>query len=151
MLEIQSSPHLRKKWHRFPCILYFVIHLNCLGTGALEFGRGSEVHSYYLLALRLLDQMGFAMVATTELKIGRGTLQPTALGLRISIPNFRVLFGTGRGHKVFYPPRPDYRRFKIPSFTCPNHTHRPVCAPTATFSFSRIVDPGKVGREQSIS
>ena len=40
---------------------------------------------------------------------------------------------------MFYPPRPDYRRFKIPSLTSPGHTHSPVCVPTATFSFSRAV------------
>ena len=47
--------------------------------------------------------------------------------------------GLGGGTKVFYPPRPDYRRFKIPSFARPGHPHSPVCAPTATFSFSRVV------------
>ena len=47
--------------------------------------------------------------------------------------------GLGGGTNVFYLPRPDYRIFKIPSFTSPGHTHSPVCAPTATFSFSRIV------------
>ena len=47
--------------------------------------------------------------------------------------------GLGGGTKVFYPQRPDYRRFKIPSFTSPGHTHSHVCAPTATFSFCRKV------------
>ena len=47
--------------------------------------------------------------------------------------------GLGGGTKVFYPPRQDYSRFKIPSFTSLSHTHSPVCAPTAPFSFSRIV------------
>ena len=41
-------------------------------------GRG---HSYYLLALRLLDYMEFAIEATTEYKLGGGhTLQPHSLG-----------------------------------------------------------------------
>ena len=79
---------------------------------------------------------------------GGGThSSPTALGLGISAPpqhnpNLRVFlfcFGLGGDTKVFYPPRPDYRRFKIPSFTSPGHTHSLVCAPTTTFSFSRPV------------
>ena len=65
-------------------------------------GRG---HSYYILAFRLLDYMGFAMEAKTEWKMGGHTLQPHSLGTGISDPrppsNFRVLFGTGMGHKSF--------------------------------------------------
>ena len=42
-------------------------------------------------------------------------------------PNFRVfLLGLGVGTKVLYSPRPDYRRYKIPSFTSPGHTYSPV-------------------------
>ena len=38
-------------------------------------------------------------------------------------PNFRVFWGgLGGDTKAFYPPRPYYRRFKIPSFTSPDHT-----------------------------
>ena len=52
---------------------------------------------------------------------------PTALGLGISAPHpctqiSEFGLGLGGGTKVFYPPRPDYRRFKIPSFTSPGHT-----------------------------
>ena len=98
MLEKQKSPHLRKIGHRFSCFLYFFIHPNpitqaqhasSLGTGALfliflESGRGRG-HSYYLLALRLLDYMGFTMEATTDWKMGGGThSSPTALGLGIN-------------------------------------------------------------------
>ena len=103
-------------------------------------------HSYYIIALRLLDYMGLAMEAKTEWKMrGGGTLSsPTALGLGISAPTHpsqisEFCLGLGVGKKVFYPPRPDYRRFKIPSFTSLSHTHSHVCAPTATFSFCRIV------------
>ena len=55
-------------------------------------------------------------------------------------PKFPSLFclGLGGGTRLFYPPRPDYGRFKILSFTSPGHTHSPVCAPTATLSFSRV-------------
>ena len=47
-----------------------------------ESGRGEgRGHSYCILALRLLDYMGFAMEAKTEWKIGRVThSSPTALG-----------------------------------------------------------------------
>ena len=43
---------------------------------------GGGGHSYFLLALRLLDYMGFAMEALTEWKMGVGghTLQPHSLG-----------------------------------------------------------------------
>ena len=92
------------------------------------------------------------MEAKTEWKIGGGggggvhTLQPHSLGTwdkcphRDTHPNFRVLvWDWDGGTKVFYPPRPDYMRFKIPSFTSPAHTHSHVCDPTATFSFCRRV------------
>ena len=70
-----------------------------------ESGRGRG-HSYYLLALWLdyVHVFGFAMETTRERMMaggGGGTLSsPTSLGLGISAPtpNFRVLFGTGRGH-----------------------------------------------------
>ena len=44
---------------------------------------------------------------------GGGSTHATALGLGISAPapNFRVLFGTGRGNSSVFPPQPDYRRF----------------------------------------
>ena len=81
------------------------------------------------------------MEATTEWKMGEGGgtyPSPTALGLGISAPppspNFQVLFGTGRGAKVFYPPQPDYRKLIIfPSFTNSGHTHSTVCAPRPPF------------------
>ena len=83
------------------------------------------------------------MKAKTKWKIGVGGthFSPTALGLGISAPHPRTQnaefgLGLGGGTKVFYPLRPDYRRFKIPSFTSPGHTHSHVCAP---FSFCRIV------------
>ena len=71
----------------------------------------------------------------------------TALGLGISAPPpppTRTQFPSlvrdwDGGTKVFYPPRPDYRRLKIPSITSPSHNHSHVCDPTATFSFSRKV------------
>ena len=61
---------------------------------------------------------------------------PTALGLGISAPRHppqisEFCFGLGGDIKVFHPPRPDYRRFKIPSFTSPGHTPSPVCVPMA--------------------
>ena len=76
-------------------------------------GRG---HSYYLLALRLLDYMGFAMEATTEWKLrggggggGEGThSSPTALGLGISDPHptqiSKFCLGLGGGHKSVLSP-----------------------------------------------
>ena len=86
------------------------------------------------------------MEASTEWKMGGTHSIPTALGLGISAlpqhtPNFRFFFVLDweGAQKVFYPPRPDYRRFKIPSFTSPGHTHSLVCAPTTTFSFCRPV------------
>ena len=86
------------------------------------------------------------MKVKTKWKIGVGGTHssPTALGLGISAPHPRAQnaefgLGLGGGTKVFYPLRPDYRRFKIPSFTSPGHTHSHVCAP---FSFCRIVGRG---------
>ena len=119
----QSSPHLRKIGHMFPCILYF-FHSpqpNNIGPawqqprarGSLfyfsESDRG-EGHSYYLLAMRL-DYMGFAMEATTEWSGGRGhTLQPHSHGTGDKRPyppkisEFCLGLGGGGGTKVFYPP-----------------------------------------------
>ena len=83
----------------FPCILYFFIHSqpNNIGPArqqprgicslliSLSLVRGGG-HSYYLLALWLLDYMGFAMEASPEWKMGGGGTHssPTALGLGIS-------------------------------------------------------------------
>ena len=71
---------------------------------SLESGRGKG-HSNYLLALRLLDDMGFAMEATLNRMGGGHTLQSYSLGARDKCPhpstiNSRDLFGTGRGTKV---------------------------------------------------
>ena len=88
------------------------------------------------------------MEATTDWKMGAGhTLQPHSLGISDKCPPppphptqiSEFCLGLGGGTNVFYLPRPDYRIFKIPSFTSLGHTHSPVCAPTATFSFSRIL------------
>ena len=88
------------------------------------------------------------MEATTDWKMGAGhTLQPHSLGIADKCPPppphptqiSEFCLGLGGGTNVFYLPRPDYRIFKIPSFTSQGHTHSPVCAPTATFSFSRIL------------
>ena len=70
-----------------------------------ESGRGRLAQSYYLLLALRLDYMEFAMEATTELKMGGGgSTHATGLGLGISAPtpNFRVLFGTGRGHSSIF-------------------------------------------------
>ena len=103
--------------YRFSCNLYFFIHrqpnnigpawqqpkaLFLISLSLVGEGRG---HSYYILALRLLDYMGFAMEAKPEWKMGVGhTLQPHSLGTgdrcpHPPTPNLQVLFGTGRGHK----------------------------------------------------
>ena len=66
---------------------------------------------------------------------GVGTLQPNSLGTGDKCPHppkiSEFCLGLGWGTKVFYPPQPDYNRFKIPSFTSPGHTHSPVCALSA--------------------
>ena len=69
---------------------------------------------------------------------GGHTLQPHSLGTGDKCPHPRTQIlefglGLGGGKKVFYHPRPDYRRFKIPSFTSPGHTHSHVCVHTVTF------------------
>ena len=89
------------------------------------------------------------MEATTDWKMGAGhTLQSHSLGIADKCPPpppphptqiSEFCLGLGGGTNVFYLPQPDYRIFKIPSFTSLGHTHSPVCAPTATFSFSRIL------------
>ena len=97
----------------FPCILYFFIQTqrNNIGParqqprdwGSLLISLslvGGGGHSYYLLALRLLDYMGFAMEAWTEWKMGGGgghTLQPHNLGTgdkgpSPNIPQFSKFF-----------------------------------------------------------
>ena len=98
--------------------------------------------------------MGLAMEVTTGWKMGGGTYSsPTALIGNGDVPPTQIsefCLGLGGGTKVFYPPRPDYRRIKIPSFTSPGHTHSPVSAPTATFSFSRIVGNPLSSRSRAI-
>ena len=93
------------------------------------------------------------MEVTPEWKMEGGhTLQPHSLGT-VDVPPTQIsesCLGLGGGTKVFYLPRPDYRRFKIPSFTSPGHTHGPVSAPTATFSFSRIVGNPLASRSRAI-
>ena len=88
----------------------------------------------------------FAMEVSTEWKM-EGALtpvpQPWDWGSRLGISAppppqqtqiFRIFcLGLGGGTKVFYPRRPDYRRFKIPSFTSPGHTQSLVCAPGPHF------------------
>ena len=88
---------------------FMIVLISSLNTYTLnwvsESGRGRG-HSYYLLALWLdyVHVMGFAMETSRERMMaggGGGTLSsPTSFGLGISAPtpNFRVLFGTGRGH-----------------------------------------------------
>ena len=82
------------------------------------------------------------MKAKAKWKIRAGAHTPAhSLGTGDKCPHPRTQnaefgFGLGGGTKVFYPLRPDYRRFKIPSFTSPGHTHSHVCVP---FSFCRIV------------
>ena len=72
---------------------------------------------------------------------------PTAMGLGIKAPQpkFPSFVWDWEGAQKCFILRDQttgLRSFKIPSFTSPSHTHSPVCAPTATFSFSKIV--GKV-------
>ena len=72
---------------------------------------------------------------------GGHTLQPHSLGTGNkcppSTPNVRVFcLGLGGGTKVFYPPRPDYRRFNIYK---PGSHSQPCLCPTASFSFSRVM------------
>ena len=106
--------------HMFPCILYFFIHpkTNKIGLARQQprdwdslfnisesgWGMGWG-RPHCLLALRLLDYMGFALEATTEWKMGRGhTLQPNSIGTGGKCPptpNSRILFG--RGHKSVLP------------------------------------------------
>ena len=150
---------LRKTGHIFPCILYFFIHPqpNNIGPARQEPRHWGSLNFSKSDRRRGGAQLLLICFATTRLpEICNGSIDrmedggthssPTALGLGISAPspqhtpNFRFFcFGLGGGTKVFYPPRPDYRIFKIPSFTNPGHTHSLVCAPTATFSFSRPV------------
>ena len=61
--------------------------------------------------------MGFATEASTECKMGGTHSSPAALGLGRSAPTHpkftSFCFGLGGGKRVFYPPRPDYKRFNI--------------------------------------
>ena len=144
----------------FPCILYFFIDHkhNNIGParqqprdwGSLfnfsEYGRGSGAQ-LLLISFATTRLHGTCNGSINGMEDGGHTLQPHSLRTGDNVtpppppnPNFRVFcLGLGGGTKVFYPPRPDYRRFKIPSFTSPGHNHSPVCAPMATFSFSRVV------------
>ena len=102
---------------------------------------GGGGHNYYSLALRLLDYMGFATEASTELKMGGTHSSQRALGLGISAPyqlqisEFFVWDREG-AQKCFI--LHDQTTGDL-TFTSPGHTHSPVCAPTASFSFSRVV------------
>ena len=100
MLKKTTTRQHLKNGHSFPCILFFFIHLQpnnictawqqpralfLIPLSLVEEGWGG--HSFYILALRLLDCMGFAMEAKTEWKRGGGANTPaTALGLGISAP-----------------------------------------------------------------
>ena len=77
-----------------------------------------------------------------------GTLQPHSLAISV------FSLGLGGGAKVFYPPQTHCRRFKIPSFTSPGHTHSPVCAPRPPFLSAELwvirYHLGNIGCEQSL-
>ena len=60
-----------------------------------------------------------------------GDLKSYHLQARATLTAMSVPPRLGGGTKVFYPPQPDYRRFKILSFTSPGHTYCHVCAPSA--------------------
>ena len=92
----KQSPHLRKNRAYF---VLFHSRPNNIGParqlptdwGSLNFSesgrrRKGGGHSYYLLALRLLYYMRFAMEASREWKMGGTHSSPTALGLGISAP-----------------------------------------------------------------
>ena len=127
----------------FPYILYFFIHprpnnisparQQSRDWGSLNFsesgrGRGAQLLLISCMTTRL---HGICNGSIDGMEDGGGGTHssPTALGLRISAPpqhtiNFRVFcLGLAGGTKVFYPPRPDNSRFKIPSFTSLGHTH----------------------------
>ena len=64
---------------------------------------------------------------------GGHILHPHSLGTGISAPptpNFRVLFGSGRGHKSVLS--------QIPRFTSLGHTHSPVCPPRPPFPSAQL-------------
>ena len=147
----------------FPCILYFFIHPqpNNIGParqlqprdwGSLfKFSESRRRRGAQLLLISFATTRlhGICNGSNNRMEDGGGgghRLQPHSLGTGISAPHppqiSEFCLGLVGGTKVFYPPRPDYRIFEIPSFTSPRHTHSPVCAPRATVSFSRNVgDP----------
>ena len=114
--------------------------LRSLGTGALflisESGHGEGAQ---LLASRP-DYMEFAMQATTEWNRGHiwdilATVQPWAWGW---VPPPLVSEVVWKGTAVFYPPWPDYRGFKIPSFGSRGHSS--ICAPLPHLFFQQYME-----------
>ena len=101
-----------------------------ISLGLVAEGRGAQLLH---ISFAITGLHGICNESKTKWKIGVGGTHssPTALGLGISAPHPRIQnaefgLGLGGGTKVFYPLRPDYRRFKIPSFTSPGHTHSHV-------------------------
>ena len=88
---------------------------------------------------------GICNGSINRMEDGEYTLQPSALGLGISAPppptpNFRVFVWDWEGAKKCFIFRDQTTRDL--TFTSPGHTHSPVCAPTASFSVSRVVISG---------
>ena len=103
-----------------------------------ESGRGNRAQLILIRFNLRLDYMGFAMEATTKVKMGAGTTHssPTALGLGISVPNPKILsfvFDLEGTQQCFILRDQTTGDFKFPSLASPGHTHSPVCAPRPPF------------------
>ena len=121
-------------------------HGSSLGTGALFFyfsesGRGGGAQ-LLLMSFVTTRLHGICNKSNNGMEDG-DTLQSHCLGTGDkcppSTPNLRVLFGTGSGHKSVLSSANTLQEILNPINTSPGHTRSPICAPTATFSFSRIV------------
>ena len=84
--------------------------------------------------------MGFATEASTEWKMGAQTPAPQPWDKCPHPPQISdFLFGIGRDHKSLLSSATRLQDRGDLTFRSPGHTHSPVCAPTASFSFSRVV------------
>ena len=117
----QSSPHLRKNWELY-CVLFIQpYNIDPAGQQTPDWGSlfnfswvlSGEVSAQLLLISFATRLHGICNRSNNGMEDGGGGTHTTALwlGISASTPNFRVLFGTGRGHNSVLSSRPDYRRF----------------------------------------
>ena len=101
-------------------------------------GRGAQL---LLISFATTRLHGICNGSINRMEDGGYTLQPHSLGISAPThPKYPIfLFGIGRGHKSVLSSATRLQDWGDLTFRSPGHTHSPVCAPTAPFSFSRVM------------